>query len=374
MIDTVILEIPKGLYLVKDTDSSKWMLVKGHSYFSILARNFPKDGIYRPRLSFISRGVAKSLKIEFSIPKLLYGDNLQEVLESDFEAVIDKLKGVIESEYGIKIFRDNLRRAKVMSFHPSKNILFRDSFRANYIINILSKVNSSLKFDQSKTTFRNNGESFQIYSQAHSFVIYDKISDFHKTKNRAIDKDQTNSQKSLFALINESQHMQEVLRLEVRLSQRRKMNSVLEELGYNKNPLFEDIFKNNICQKIVRWYWINFIMKGNEFLFISQDKSQDILSRMMVCSQIRPKEALVYMGMISIIKESGGIRDLRNIIEPYFSQRSWYRLINQLNDISNLIEGSVYPPWIKEIERQLESFNPLGIEEEGESLKVYIKN
>jgi hypothetical protein len=374
MIDTVILEIPRGLYLVDDKDSSKWSLVKGHGSFSVLARHFPKDGIYRPRLSFIARGGARSLKIEFSIPKLLYNNNLQEVSEADFEVIIDKLQDIIRSQYGIKIFRDNLKRAKVMSFHPSKNILLTNSCTAKHVIKLLSKVNFSLKLDKNKTDFRNDGESFQIYSQAHSFVIYDKISDFCKTKNRAIDKDQTSIQKSLFESVKVGDSIQEVVRLEIRLSQKRKVNETLERLGYSKNPLFQDLFQNNICQKIVIWYWENFIMKGNEIFFISKDKPRDILLQMISNAGIKPKEALMLVGGILLMKEEGGARDLRSLIEPYYSKRSWYRLMDRLKEVSDMMEGALYPPWIKELEKQLKEFIPLDVEENEKGLQIYNKN
>jgi ribosomal protein L15 len=374
MIDTVKLEIPRGLYLVDDKDSSKWSLVKRRGSFSVLARHFPKDGMYRPRLSIIKRGEAETLKIEFSIPKLLYNNNLQEVSEADFEAIIDKLKGVIESEYGIKIFRDNLKRAKVISFDPSKNILFTNSYTAKYIIKILSQVNFSLKLDKNKSDFRNDGESFQIYSQAHSFVIYDKIRDFCKTKNRAVDKDQTSIQRSLFDSVKIRDSIQEVVRLEIRLSQKRKVNETMERLGYSKNPLFQDLFQNNICQKIVIWYWENFIMKGNEIFFISKDKPRDILLQMISNVGVKPKEALMLVGVILLMKEEGGTRDLRSLIEPYYSKRSWYRLMDRLKEVSDMMEGSLYPPWIKEIEKQLKEFIPLDIEENEKGLQIYNKN
>lgn len=374
MIDTVILEIPKVLCLVDDKDISKWSLVKGYGSFKVFVRHFPKDGIYRPRLSLIARGGAKSLKIEFSIPKLLYNNNLQEVSEADFEAVIDKLKSIIWSEFGIKIFRDNLKRAKVMSFHPSKNILFTNSYTAKHIIKVLSQVNFSLKLDKNKSDFRNGGESFQIYSQVHSFVMYDKISDFRKTKNRSIDEDQISMQKSLFDLVKKNNNWQEVLRLEIRLSKKRKVNETLESLGYSKNPLFQDLFQNNICQKIVIWYWENFIMKGNKMLFISKDKPQDILVQMISIAGVKPKEALMLVGTILLMKDEGGVRDLRNILSVSYSDRSWYRLIDRVKEVADMMEGSLYPPWIKGIEKQLEEFIPLDIEENEQGLQIRNKS
>jgi hypothetical protein len=38
------------------------------------------------------------------------------------------------------------------------------------------------------------------------------------------------------------------------------------------------------------------------------------------------------------------------------------------------MEGDLYPPWIKEIEKQLKDFIPLDIEENEKVLQIYNKN
>jgi len=370
MIDTVILEIPQGLYLVDDIEKAKWSLAKRYGSYSVRVRHFPKDDIYRPRISFIHNGFSQNLRIEFSIPKLLYGVNLQEVSGADFEAIIDKLQKIIRIEYGIEVFRDNLERAKVMAFHPSKNILFTNSYRAKHIIKLISKANFPLKLDKTKTDFRNDGESLQIHSKAHSLVVYDKICDLHKPKKRAIDKDQTNIQKLLSNSIKMNKRNQEIVRIEVRISQKRKMNEMLEKLGHSKDLVFQDLFKSNICQEIVIWYWNNWIMKGNKMLFISKDTPQDILKQVMSSTEVKPKEVVTLVGIIVLMKDGGGVRDLKSMLAPYYGKDYWYRLIKRAEEVSDTMIDSPYPPWIKEIEKQLKEFIPLDIDENEQGLQI----
>jgi hypothetical protein len=115
-------------------------------------------------------------------------------------------------------------------------------------------------------------------------------------------------------------------------------------------------------------------MKGNEIFFISKDKPRDILLQMISNAGVKPKEALMLVGTILLMKEDGGVRDLRSLIEPYYSKRSWYRLMDRLKEVSDMMEGSLYPPWIKEIERQLKEFVPLDIEENEKGLQIYNRN
>ncbi len=121
------------------------------------------------------------------------------------------------------------------------------------------------------------------------------------------------------------------------------------------------------------WYWENLIMKGNKIFFISKDKPQDVLLQTLSI-RAKPTEAVMLVGMIVLMKEDGGIRDLRSLIEPHCSQRTWYRLMDRLKKVANIMEGDLYPPWIKEIEKQLKDFIPLDIEENEKVLQIYNKN
>jgi len=67
-----------------------------------------KQGIYKPRLTITKRinrerNFEIPLKIEFSIPKLLYGNNFDEVTDADFPAVIQKLKTVLKDMGGLPV-------------------------------------------------------------------------------------------------------------------------------------------------------------------------------------------------------------------------------------------------------------------------------
>ena len=204
MLDTVILFIPASYYTITDYGKFGTTLeeVKNcrkpfFSWVNNPTANDKQKGIYKPRLTLIKRGLGLSLKIEFSAPKIIYKDNINELEDSDFRLVVSTLHDRLR-EMSVLIFTDNLGSAPVSAFHPSKNIILTGGYTASFAIKELLKINLDMRLDLPRIVFGNTGESLQIYSNAHSFVVYDKIADLKKPEKRAIDKDSTIQQLSIF--------------------------------------------------------------------------------------------------------------------------------------------------------------------------------
>jgi len=81
-----------------------------------------------PRLTMFKRpsrsGPVYQLAIEFSAPKLLFGNNFDELEDADFEALLNILQERLLELTGHRFFRRQLAMAEVGSWHPSKNIVF----------------------------------------------------------------------------------------------------------------------------------------------------------------------------------------------------------------------------------------------------------
>jgi hypothetical protein len=370
MLDTVILNIPRER--VRDIANSNgmrtWDLQARTRTYEKLTKNPPRglnDGVYRPRLTGIKRGVGQSrwisfVKIEFSVPKLLFSNNLEEPNEKEFPKVIDLLHERL-LDAGCLVTKQDLRMASVAAFHPSKNIILKEGYTASLVGKELSKINLNKKFDLQKTSFRNEGQSLQGYTTAHSIVFYDKIADLAQKKKRAIDKDQTSIQLSLFVDIKKTRPELEVLRFEIRLSQKQKLNAVLQSLGFVKNPTFADIFKKDVCQKIVRHYWDTLIKGENLFLFeMATGPKQTLKNILKKQKRIGAKEAIYLTGLDALCKDGGGIRELRQIIEPHLNQRSWYRISDGIKKLNRRMKSTrSMHGWVKQIDSCITKFQPL---------------
>lgn len=363
MFDTVILTIPKSGYWI--TDNSKFSLsaermlnnpIFYYKYINNPTAEDEKKGIYKPRLTITKRGMAFDLKIEFSAPKLLFDNNLNELEETDFNAVVAKLKKRIE-EMGVKIYTQSIGNAKISAFHPSKNILLSKGYTSTLAIKELAKINLNGKFDLEKIKFRNNGQSLQFYTNSHSFVFYDKIKDMGKSKKRAIDKDQTLQQFDLFNWNKKSDNPFEILRFEIRLSKKRKVNEILEQIGYPINPTFKDVFKKDLCQKIINLYWNKFFEKENMFIFDVGNSPQVLLEKILTAyPKLTLNKALYLQSLLINCKDEEGVRGLKTVINGYKPKTTWTRINNDLKKFKNPIFSQNTHGFIADIQRELKEF------------------
>ena len=369
MIDTVILTFSYGKFEI--IDHSKFMPNTSNFVYGAYDRavNNPRKEesrcSYYQRITLYKRpsklGQQIELKIEFSVPKILYNNNLDEVVEDDFDRILELLQSKLFFR-GVSISIKNLKNAIVSGFHPSKNIQLFGFYTSTFIIKELAKISLTKRMDLTKTTFANDGESLQCYANSHSFVFYDKISDMNKAKGRAIDKEKTGLQLTLFKSIQEMRKYDsiEILKMEVRLSKKRKMNQVLEKLGYAKNPIFQDIFKKEVCQRILKDYWKNIVEEKNSFLFQEDEKDVSKELDKIFETKKKPKEALFYFGLSHYIKQKSVI-ELRNKIEEVAGKNGWARFPAYLKELNKMAkkQGGNKLAYVQDIERALDSLEPI---------------
>lgn len=364
MIDTIILAIPRDKITTIKDDSCKfpiWMPQGKKIGFEKWIKNPFKNNLHYPRLTGIKRKIGiteiSTVNIEFSIPKLLFQNNLDEVSESDFINVIDTLQRFLR-EMGEIITKDDLINAKVITFHPAKNILLSDGYTVHGIIKELGKINITKKFELTKVIFKNEGQALQIYSLSNSLVFYDKISDMNKSKKKAIDRLQTPMQFTLFEEIKNRRVPVEVLRIEVRFNNKVKLNSVFKKLDIKANLIFFEIFKKDTCQKIVKWYWDTMIKEENLFLFeLSNNPKQLLKDILNNPKKIKVMNALSIVGLSVLSKDGDGIRELRSIIEKRIKQRNWYQISQKFKLLNEITKGKSLHSWVKQVDDSIKIFD-----------------
>ncbi len=362
MLDTIILKIQKNDYWI--TDYKKFGTTKQvMENFSVGFASFinnptseeKKKGIYKPCLTIYRRGIGLDLQIQFSAPKLLFNNNLDELWQADFDKVVKILKEKL-ADMGVNVWIKSIESAEVLSFHPSKNIPLNGGYTASFAIRELAKIDISKKFDVDFKNYRNNGQALQFYTNSHAIVLYDKINDLNKVKNRAIDQDQTMQQLNIFQFIKEKQPRLEILRLEIRLSKKRKMNEILEEVGYSPDLRFKDIFKKDLCQKIVNLYWNKFF-ENNLFLFDMSNDPQKLFQKiLMAYPRIKPKQAIYLIGLNLLCKDDEGVRGFKSIIDGYKSKTKCVRINEDLKKFKKAEFSQNPHGFIADIQRELKEF------------------
>lgn len=259
---------------------------------------------------------------------------------------------------GIIVSKIVLENASVSSVHFGKNIKLEDGYTANHLISEMNKVNLRKSFDFARSRYINDGQSLYAHTTSHQLVIYDKVADLGKDKKRAIDKDQPLYQQSLFGELKK-QEMLEVIRFEVRLSHKQKMNKVLEQLGYHKNPTFKDVFGKEMAQKVVTDYWKKLIKERNLGLFSISLSLKDILRTLYLANRkIKPNRAIYLLGLFMLGKDENGMRELRSIVSKRSHQRTWYRIAKDMHEANELITKNKLRDWVTQIDKKLEEFKP----------------
>jgi hypothetical protein len=221
----------------------------------------------------------------------------------------------------------------------------------------MNKVDLKKSFDFAKTRFMNDGQSLYAHTTSHQMVIYDKVADLKKGQKRAIDKTQTPYQRSLFTSLQNENQDKEILRFEIRLAKKQKMNSVLVGLGYEKNPAFKDVFNTEMSQKVVYQYWQKIILERSKGLFTPDLSIKEILQVMfLVDKELKPKKAIYLLGLFMLARDEQGMRQLRSIVTKRVHDRTWYRMKQDMNYASELITKNNLRDWVKDLDRELTNY------------------
>lgn len=374
MIDTIVLTLKTGMFTILDHDkfspSTKGLYDASIGYYRLGGRsnitckqnptpNELKQGIYKPRLTVTKRinrerNFEITLKIEFSIPKLLYGNNFDELTEADFPAVIQKLKTVLR-DMEVYILEQHLTNAPVSSVHYSKNIALTDYTTPYTYLSQLNKLNINQRLDTNRTDFRNEGHSFKYRANSFEIVFYDKIKDLQQAKiseKRAEEKDNA-LQLGLFDILNQKRPL-EVLRVEIRLNKRQKISQILRLIGKDFEPTFTNIFNQDTAKEVLLHYITEIEQAYPPLLIYQYDSPKKFFSGFIRTNHTaKLTQALKMLGLRVLIDEIG-VREFREMTKHYGSS-AWYSLNKEMKALTQTDEPSIFSL----LREQINKFEPL---------------
>lgn len=376
MIDTIVLTLYDYTILdhsrftpsTKNIDTDRFGSQLWIKYVQNPTTTEFKQGIYKPRLTITKRAVSgaiiKPLKIEFSVPKLLYGNNFDEISEQDFTEITAKLQQILR-EMGVLIYDHQLRNAKIAAIHFGKNIAFTDYTTSSSIIRELGKIDLTKKWDLNYRHYQDNGHSLYYYSKTNSVIFYDKIKDLKTPKGRAVEQDNA-LQLNLFEDLNKKPL--EILRMEVRLCNTQKIKSIFTRLKIPEELTFQAVFKRETAKKVLNHYWQD-ILDNLNFIRFATSQPIDLAETIIKYNgKINLKTALSNFGALTLIN-SVGSRRFRQLVNEKYSDRTWQRLKKELKGLRSSPE-SKYQPFLT-ITKELDEFKPLKLADFDINLKVY---
>lgn len=339
MIDTIKLVIPFS-------ECPKWLnnfeVIEKRKEGFIKAVNNPtsiekSQGVYRPRFTFIRRlngkngGIVHELTIEVSLPKLLFGNNFEEVTEKDFDEIADKIV-VSMSNVGIPIDKKQIIEASVRRVDFGKNIILPKYASIASTIEDIKSTDISKVYNSRDTIFENGGIGFQIHCNTMDISFYDKNSDLRRSlisEKRSIEDDNY-IQKHLTLLEN---NRRATLRFEVRFGNKRRINSELRAIGVKVDDelKFADIFRRDIARSILIAHWNKITSKIPKAKKICTDSHLKRYEEIIKNEGVTPQGSLAIFGLL-LLSEAENADTIRGVIEKRFGRSAWYRL-KKLTDI-----------------------------------------
>lgn len=358
MIDTIKLVLNSNMYTIIDrskffngvtnTTRGVYTLVQNPTKTELLSGN------YKPRLTLTNRFREETVTVELSLPKLLKGNNFDELQNSDFEIVVDRLQTILK-QMGVLVFTKILTIAPVSSVHYSKNIPLTDGSIPYYYLKKIYEANVSKSLDVNQTDFLNEGHGVKWHTNSYEVTFYDKLKDLESAKKsdkRAIESDNA-IQLSLFDSLKAKNRF-EVLRMEVRLNTRRIIRKTLKGVGFDLEPTFESVFNSEISKRILLCYLHEIESKRPILLDYQDNKPKELLADLIINNpKLGMKRTLLLFGLKQAL-EKVGMREMRVMFGNY-TDRTWYRLVDETNKIRLPIAKDVFGI----IREHLTTFEPL---------------
>ncbi len=346
MIDTIALTLRRDAFKITDPDkfTPSARLLENHNGFmrGIKSKQNPtkkelKRGIYKPRLtlSYCYHANHKRelmLRIELSLPKLLFGNNFNELRYKDFKPLVQKLVITLK-DMGITASTETLASAPICAIHYSKNIELKDGSTPFHYINKIKEANIKLTLDTNESAYRNDGRGFKWHCNAYEVAFYDKIKDLEKAASSdklAIEKDNELQLSIIDALAN--RYQLEFLRMEVRLNKTKAIKRLFKKLNIKAELTFKCLFKPAIAKKILLYYVDEIERNRLPLLDYRAKNDQALLAALMINNPDLNHTKIFQLFGFKKALEAYTIRELRKMFGNA-DRHSWYRLMAEAKKI-----------------------------------------
>ena len=213
-------------------------------------------GIYYPKVTLKryfdnsnnSNRIITVLDIDCNLPKLLYGNNLYELTDNDLIPVCDTLHNRL-LDMGVEMNIPQILMGNIAQVEISKNIP-TGSVPVCFILEEMYKAQRLNNFmDVQRVSYRNTGEQLSFHNDGYEIVFYDKAAEMkHVVTNNSDICSETLTNRILSGQLN-------VLRMEVRFDDHKKLNDFLQEHNLTTNTRLKDVFSQEISKYVLNHYW-----------------------------------------------------------------------------------------------------------------------
>lgn len=367
MVDTVILRINKNdftiassahphfsqsIRLVLDVSIKTGRFVKAVYQ---LPQELKQSDLYFPRFSIMKAarhgGYAIYAHIKFSAPKILFGNNFDELTGNELWQVCEALSERLRM-MGIIVRSETLASATVSTIHYGKNISFIDYTAASQVIGDLAKCDVTIRKQFDTRDYINGGEALYYQTKTSSLIIYDKVQELKTTRRRKGRFEEDNQ--CQFYILDQVKTPFEVVRIEARLQNPETIRNTFKKCDIDlRSSRFCDLFSQKIARTVLMDYFSPFAAEQNKLVGV-RDSLRDFVAKLKRGSpEISPKDILTIVGIKAMLAEDG-FRDIRKEIGATSGQ--WLRIKNIISkaNISTQRQSN-----IDIVKQKLEGFIPV---------------
>ncbi len=294
------------------------------------------------------------LVIEFSIPKLLWGQSLQELSESDFERTVSILVFELR-KMGVEVLNQTIQNALVVRVHFGKNIPLPSPITAQDALQKLYKADVGRGKHINMRHYDNDGQALYFYASSCNTIFYDKLRDIATPQNKGVDKEKFKQEKQM---VLESKNQPELLRYELRFSNQQSLNAFLG----HKDITFKEIFNQELCQKVLLKNWRDIINGPASQLALKMDRPIEEVFDSIILSYISNKrkahslnKALQDFAIYMLVNKCGA-RKIRDRIEKHWTRKSWQRLSAKMTKTAENLKALPPDSTISDIQIALDKF------------------
>lgn len=289
------------------------------------------------------------LKIEFSIPKLLFQNNFEEVTTGDIDRIIEIL---IERliQMGVLVTSEAILGSKVIGVHFGKNIIIDEYADCYFLLKAVSQADITNRLEFGQTEYRNDGHLVRFRANNHELCFYDKVKDLesaiNKAKSRSIEQDQE-IQADMIKKLKDKQ----ILRMEVRINDMKKYSALCKVMNINPPvKLFEYVFDLNIAKKICNYYF-DILMAGMKFVMLNNSDMQMIFENLYNQKQWSESKVMSTLGALCISNLYGSRFLKQYSTKKYADIKMLFKEINFTESYTSKI--------MKQVQKELRTFAPI---------------
>ena len=291
----------------------------------------------------------------FSVPKLIYSNNVREVTEKDFNTIVSQLHSSALI-LGIDVPIQAIKEAMIWELHVGKNFdLNPTGLDCNCILSAFNKLAFDNRLDTNKVRYINafdntdnikinyeEGEKWSAGCKSYEYCFYNKTEEIKKDD---FGRD----------VMKRHPELDNVLRCEYRLFYAESVKAGFEKVGLPRRMTFETFFKDDNFKKLNMYIWNKMIKPQIIWLgFINNDPM--VLLTKCINANIKPVTTLKLLGMWYLGITEHSCKTIKTLFPP--RSNIIKRLEKDIEKISGLQGCSLRNAFLY-IESEIEKNKPL---------------